>query len=98
MAMDNLYLSRKVLYTRVRIDVPAGFESSDDDTGAELNLAPATKSSNEALEVIKVEEGYAKQLCAVCFEELLIGGKAILLPCSHVYHCGCIRKWFKMIN
>uniref|UniRef100_B9NBY4 RING-type domain-containing protein n=1 Tax=Populus trichocarpa TaxID=3694 RepID=B9NBY4_POPTR len=64
MAMDNLYLSRKVLYTRV----------------------------------IKVEEGYAKQPCAVCFEELLIGGKAILLPCSHVYHCGCIRKWFKMIN
>jgi hypothetical protein len=20
------------------------------------------------------------------------------LPCSHVYHCGCIRKWFKIIN
>jgi hypothetical protein len=31
------------------------------------------------LEVIKVEEGYAKQPCAVCFEELLIGGEAIML-------------------
>jgi len=56
MAMDNLYLSRKVLYTRVRIDVPAGFESSDDDTGAELNLAPATKSSNEVWRLLKLKK------------------------------------------
>ncbi|XP_011013429.1 PREDICTED: uncharacterized protein LOC105117465 [Populus euphratica] len=81
-----------------KIDVPAGFESSYDDIGAELNFAPATKSSIEALEVIKVEEDYAKQPCAVCFEELLSGSEAILLHCSHVYHCGCIRKWFKMTN
>ncbi|CAK7337886.1 unnamed protein product [Dovyalis caffra] len=97
MAVDNIYLSHKVLYMRVRIDVPPGFESSEDDIiEGEINLVPASKSSVEALEIVKVEEeGYVKQPCAVCFEELLMGGEATRLPCSHVYHCGCIRKWLE---
>ncbi|XP_041003963.1 uncharacterized protein LOC121249320 [Juglans microcarpa x Juglans regia] len=32
--------------------------------------------------------------CAICLQELQAGTEAALLPCSHVYHLGCILAWF----
>ena len=98
MARSILLLDRRVLYMNVRVDVPPSFDESsgggDDDDDDVLCFVPATASSIEKLEIVKVElEGSANQPCAVCFDKLLVGCEATRLPCSHVYHCGCIRRW-----
>jgi hypothetical protein len=49
-----------------------------------------------ALEVVKIEETNSE--CAICLQDLLVGAEAAKLPCSHVYHCGCIVKWFDRSN
>nr|GLL27404.1 uncharacterized protein LOC109187345 [Ipomoea trifida] len=36
-------------------------------------------------------------VCPVCFEEFLAGEKIAPLPCSHVFHHGCISSWLKKI-
>lgn len=103
MARSVLLLDRKVLYMKVRVDVPPSFDESsgggsddEDDDDDVLSFVPATASSIEKLEIVKVElEGSANQPCAVCFDQLLVGCEATRLPCSHVYHCGCIRSWLE---
>ncbi|XP_063166027.1 RING finger protein 145-like isoform X2 [Candoia aspera] len=30
-------------------------------------------------------------LCAICFQEMAL---AVIMPCSHFFHEGCLRKWF----
>ncbi|XP_070804554.1 RING finger protein 145-like isoform X1 [Pituophis catenifer annectens] len=30
-------------------------------------------------------------LCAICFQEMTV---AIIMPCGHIFHEGCLRKWF----
>ncbi|XP_039224758.1 RING finger protein 145-like [Crotalus tigris] len=30
-------------------------------------------------------------LCAICFQEMTL---AVIMPCSHFFHEGCLRKWF----
>ncbi|XP_058048933.1 RING finger protein 145-like isoform X2 [Ahaetulla prasina] len=32
-------------------------------------------------------------LCAICFQEMTI---AMIVPCGHIFHEGCLRKWFYM--
>ncbi|XP_059450811.1 E3 ubiquitin-protein ligase ATL15-like [Corylus avellana] len=40
---------------------------------------------------VKLEEALD---CAICLQQLPVGFEAAKLPCSHVYHHGCIVKWF----
>ncbi|XP_013921437.1 PREDICTED: RING finger protein 145-like [Thamnophis sirtalis] len=30
-------------------------------------------------------------LCAICFQEMTL---AVIMPCGHIFHEGCLRKWF----
>ena len=41
--------------------------------------------------VDKLEEGNKK--CIICLEYFNDGDKIISLPCVHIYHGDCIKKW-----
>ncbi|KAL3610641.1 hypothetical protein D5086_001661 [Populus alba] len=88
MARSILLLDRKVLYMKVRVDVPPSFDESssgggdDDDDDDVLCFVPATASSIEKLEIVKVElEGSANQPCSVCFDQLLVVAAAVSQFC-----------------
>ncbi|KAJ9163633.1 hypothetical protein P3X46_023282 [Hevea brasiliensis] len=98
MASNKRYMGRKVLHMRVEIDVPPGFEAMDtegdgDDDDLSSRLVPATKTAIEALEIIKIED--STEHCMICLEELLIGSEVTRMPCSHLYHSGCILNWLE---
>jgi hypothetical protein len=32
--------------------------------------------------------------CSICFDEFTADSQIALTPCNHVYHLGCINKWY----
>ncbi|XP_011008327.1 PREDICTED: uncharacterized protein LOC105113730 [Populus euphratica] len=80
MARSILLLDRRVLYMKVRVDVPPSFDEpsggggdEEDDDDDVLSFEPATASSIEKLEIVKVElEGSTNQPCAMVGEEQIL--------------------------
>ncbi|KAK8521174.1 hypothetical protein V6N13_077292 [Hibiscus sabdariffa] len=58
----------------------------DDEDEGHLPLKKRRKS---------VEGSTSRKSCAVCLNEFLDGDDVASMPCSHVYHYGCIVKWLK---
>ncbi|KAK3026018.1 hypothetical protein RJ639_040394 [Escallonia herrerae] len=59
---------------------------------------PASRSSVEALENVSLDlEGLDSMVCAICFQDLSSGSQVVVsrMPCSHVFHEGCIVEWLK---
>lgn len=59
---------------------------------------PAPKEVLEKLPKVKVEEQRVidGEDCAVCKDELIIGEEVVQLPCKHVYHELCVKKWLEV--
>lgn len=64
-------------------------ERSDDDDGSS-GMVPAAEEEIRMLEECDVAE--EERCCSICLEEL---GVALRMPCSHVFHRGCIKKWLR---
>ena len=67
-----------------------------DDIDPPKMMRPASKTAIEGLEKVKIDERLVS--CSVCFEDISIGTEARRLPCSHVYHTGCIVNWLQESN
>ena len=39
-----------------------------------------------------------KKKCLICLDEFKNGQKTIALPCTHIFHSECIKKWMKKEN
>ena len=39
-----------------------------------------------------------KKKCLICLDEFKDGQKSIILPCIHIFHSDCIKKWMKKEN
>lgn len=37
----------------------------------------------------------ADRVCSICYDDMADGSHAKRLPCGHVYHRGCLRRWFE---
>ncbi|WCJ39560.1 RING/U-box superfamily protein [Euphorbia peplus] len=94
-------MSRRVLYLRVEIYLPPGFEgmdvdadvvANDDDDESTSRLVPASKEAIEALEKVRVEDPIN---CAICLEEVLVWSEATQMPCSHLFHSLCVVNWLQ---
>ena len=54
-----------------------------------INLLNEFKINNEQLNNYKIK------ICPICLENYEIGDKIVYLPCFHLYHSKCIKKWLK---
>ncbi|MBA0762273.1 hypothetical protein Gotri_011912 [Gossypium trilobum] len=83
-------------------EVEVGFEASQmpcshvfHDDCIKKWLKQTTESSiKEMIEKVKVEAG-DEEKCMICLEEVEVGFEASQMPCSHVFHDDCIKKWLK---
>ncbi|XP_045468005.1 E3 ubiquitin-protein ligase Iruka [Harmonia axyridis] len=59
---------------------------------------PLGKEVIDSLPVIQIEEDQVnkKLQCSVCWEDFILNEDVRQLPCSHVYHDGCIRPWLEL--
>ncbi|GMY08072.1 NEP1-interacting protein-like 1 [Fagus crenata] len=64
----------------------------------EARPIPATKSSIEALEKVRLQPqsvSVSVGECIICLQEFATGLEVTRMPCSHVYHGDCIVKWLE---
>lgn len=65
---------------------------------------PASQTAIDKLEVRVVDEAMlgggteAKTRCTICIDEMAVGEKASVLPCSHFFHGECVATWLKQHN
>ncbi|KAK4399778.1 E3 ubiquitin-protein ligase [Sesamum angolense] len=63
-------------------------QSMEEDTEF---MIPAADSSIASLESKKITEPGTS--CSICMEEFEEGCDGVCMPCSHVFHGDCIKKW-----
>ena len=70
---------------------------------------PASKSAIDKLKHFKMEKKYCKKSesdpnkleypeCSICLMEVNEGQNTILLPCGHMFHEECVKKWLEIHN
>lgn len=63
--------------------------------GARARENEAAKAELEAGLVVATGQAHCDGQCAICQEPTVAGeGNTITLPCGHVFHAECIRRWF----
>ena len=62
--------------------------------------SPANPEVVRSLRVVTVDQGMEARgdVCAVCQETLKTGEQVKLLPCTHLFHPGCIDPWLNVKN
>ncbi|KAL6577822.1 hypothetical protein OROMI_010150 [Orobanche minor] len=56
-------------------------------------MVPAVESSIESLEKKMVMDAGIN--CSVCLEDICRGCEGLFMPCLHVFHGDCIKKWLR---
>ncbi|XP_061987976.1 NEP1-interacting protein-like 1 [Rosa rugosa] len=64
----------------------------------EIRFVPTSKSAIEEMLESRVKIEGCEEQCMVCLDEILIGGEATCMPCSHVFHESCIVNWLQKSN
>ncbi|KAG6533872.1 hypothetical protein ZIOFF_007750 [Zingiber officinale] len=66
----------------------------DDDYHAYFDRGsrPASAAAVEGLEMVMVEESDS---CSICLEDLGMTTPVLVMPCSHLFHPGCLKKWLE---
>ncbi|XP_007219856.2 E3 ubiquitin-protein ligase SDIR1 [Prunus persica] len=68
------------------------FGGSEEEEATAPKFVPASRAAISKLETATVEES---AVCAVCLEEMAVGSDSTCMPCSHLYHRGCIVEWLQ---
>mmetsp|Transcript_90543 Transcript_90543/g.161281 ORF Transcript_90543/g.161281 Transcript_90543/m.161281 type:complete len:377 (-) Transcript_90543:95-1225(-) len=85
----------------------AGFFEGGHDPGADgqedkKGAPPASASVVRSLPRVKVSAydiaANESPECSVCLGDLVIGEKALRIPCGHLYHEECVKDWLKKSN
>ncbi|KAL2233568.1 E3 ubiquitin-protein ligase RNF126-like [Sesamum indicum] len=87
---NTVYLHFRMLMIHKHVfDESHATNSMEED---EEYLVPAVESSIESLESKRLTEAGT---CSICLEDLVCGGEGVLMPCSHIFHGDCIKKWLR---
>tara|TARA_B100000214_G_scaffold93517_2_gene64716 strand:+ start:2295 stop:2558 length:264 start_codon:yes stop_codon:yes gene_type:complete len=54
------------------------------------------KKSKPSIKILKVEKIIGE--CPICFEYIIVAKNNLALPCGHVFHEACIKKWTGINN
>ncbi|KAL2475946.1 43kDa postsynaptic protein [Abeliophyllum distichum] len=69
-----------------------------DEEISDLHMIPASIDAITSLPRkkmnYKIDDGEV-ETCTICFEEIAAGSLVATLPCSHLFHDGCISEWLK---
>ncbi|KAL1084806.1 hypothetical protein V6Z11_D08G006100 [Gossypium hirsutum] len=87
----------KVMYLHSTIQALLVESEINQETLMKVNngMVAATESSiKEMIEKAKVEAGDEEKFM-ICLEEVEVGFEASQMPCSHVFHDDCIKKWLQ---
>lgn len=59
---------------------------------------PLSKDTIDALPKVEItqEQVDTKLQCSVCWEDFVLKETVYQLPCQHVYHETCIRRWLEL--
>ncbi|KAK8704075.1 hypothetical protein V6N13_047708 [Hibiscus sabdariffa] len=68
-------------------------DDDDDDDSDDEGVAMTAEEVAESVGKTVVDE--AGKECPICLEELVVGGEAACVPCSHSFHEVCIVTWLK---
>ncbi|KAK9149384.1 hypothetical protein Scep_008141 [Stephania cephalantha] len=64
---------------------------------SKYRFVPASKDAVDNLEKMMLEPnvfgGCDGSSCRICLEDMEIGSEVTRMPCSHVFHSGCIDSW-----
>lgn len=61
---------------------------------------PASESAITGLPEISIEQKLVEEGmdCSICKDEFQLSEKALQLPCKHLFHPSCIKRWLSMHN
>ncbi|CAN6566770.1 unnamed protein product [Malus baccata var. baccata] len=83
-----------LVHMEALIKVEVVEESDDDGVNVEPAFVPATKSSIDMLERVRVEASLGF-CCSICISEIGAGTEGLRMPCLHLYHENCIVEWLE---
>ncbi|KAL2495805.1 receptor-like proteiny region [Forsythia ovata] len=70
-----------------------------DEGSNDLHMIPASIDAITSLPRkkmnYKIDDGEV-ETCTICFEEIATESLVAILPCSHIFHDGCISEWLKI--
>jgi hypothetical protein len=80
----------------------AFFESAFQPPDEQGPRQPATaEACLRAMPTVKVTENDIEaenDECTICFDKLSVGDSALRIPCGHLFHDDCVRKWLQSSN
>ena len=76
------------------MDLNDSFDLSDRDPVSEEIILSFPISKIKDISKLNDE----KKRCSICLDNYKIGDDSIILPCIHIFHAECIKKWMKKKN
>ena len=67
----------------------------ENDNGIDENVIN-TFPTSRIKDINKLTE--EKRKCCICLENFKINDESMILPCIHIFHSNCIKKWMKRQN
>ncbi|XP_010473824.2 PREDICTED: E3 ubiquitin-protein ligase RDUF2-like [Camelina sativa] len=102
--LDSPYLHR--LLRHLASDNSGSSSSSSSSTSSSSSSSLLRSSDIDSIPTIQISSSMLCStdgsdpglLCAVCKDDFVVGESARRLPCSHIYHSGCIVPWLSDHN
>lgn len=95
-ALRAMAMGTSLVHMEALIKVEVVGESDADGMNVEPAFVPATKSSIDKLERVRVEASSPPGFCcSICISETGLGSEGLRMPCLHLYHENCIVEWLE---
>jgi hypothetical protein len=76
-------------------DESAALQSGADPEWVEEHLAARPYADAVKQRAATCKRTVEEEECSICLSELEGAERCRLLPCSHIFHAGCIDRWFE---